>query len=74
MFLCGDSVLGYSYNHEGRNILAIEACFKTKSPLKARDYFCPLAVSNNFFFLIYWENSQEENQNRESFLGGRDGS
>lgn len=71
MLLLGDSILEYSYNHEGRNILVIGACFKTKSPFKAGDYFRPLSVSNNFFF-SYWENSQEENQSRDSFLGDRD--
>lgn len=75
MLLLGDSILEYSYTHEGRNILVIGACFKPKSPFKAGDYFCPLSVSNIFFFFfffLYWENSQEGNQSRDSFLGGRD--
>lgn len=72
MLLLGDSILEYSYTHEGRNILVIGACFKPKSPFKAGDYFRPLSVSNIFFFFPYWENSQEGNQSRDSFLGDRD--
>lgn len=51
MLLLGDSILEYSYNHEGRNILVMGACFKPKSLFKAGDYFRPLSVSNNFFLL-----------------------
>lgn len=52
MLLLGDSILEYSYTHEGRNILVIGACFKPKSPFKAGDYFRPLSVSNIFFFSL----------------------